>query len=111
MPDSPPRFPWSAPARPLLLEVILVAQRIHRLPEPSVKIDGERLLVSEALHRLTFPDGVVTVDELQHVRRQNEESAVDPTSISLRLFLKAGDEVVLEHKRAEPARRLYGSKG
>src|SRR5919106_1913873 len=76
LPDLPR---W--PARgPLLLEHHLVAQSVHGVPEAGVPVRRELVLVSESLHGLALPHGLVAVDVVQHRRLDDEEAAVDPSS-------------------------------
>src|SRR5271167_3099445 len=56
-----PYPPWSLAGAPELLEMIAVAERVHRLPEPSVAVAGELPLARERPHRPLLPDGLIAV--------------------------------------------------
>src|SRR6476620_7744096 len=110
MQAASPIFPWRATGAPQLLEVILVAQRIHGVPEPFVKVRGKVLLDGKLLHGIALPDRIVPFHVIEHFRRQHKKSAVDPAPFSFRLFLKAGDELALHVERTKAAGRLHGRK-
>src|SRR5437016_2687198 len=107
MRDSAPRLPRRATRGPHLVEMVLVAQRIHRLPEAAVEMRRKRTLSCQTLQRLALPHGGIAFYVIENRRRQDEETAVDPAAIALGLFLKAGDEPVFQHKRTKAARRLH----
>ena len=66
----------------------LVAQRVHRLPEPFVTIGGQLTLACEALERLLLPHGVIAGNVVEHGGGEDEEAAVDPAAVANGLFLK-----------------------
>jgi hypothetical protein len=45
-----------------MLQVILIAERIHRMPEIGVPVGGELPFPRQGLQRLPFPKGVITLD-------------------------------------------------
>src|SRR3954447_2223996 len=85
----------------------LVSEGVHRLPESLMKIGPHPALAREPLHGPALPDSRLAVDVVDHFRRQHEETAIDPASIAVWLFLEAGDLVSLEVQCAETARGLY----
>src|SRR5690606_40422026 len=73
-----PLLPRCLAAVPEPFEQLLVAQRVHRLPETVVAICGELSRGRQFLHRAALPDGVVAIDQLDHLLLEHEEPAVDP---------------------------------
>jgi hypothetical protein len=55
-----------------------------------------------------LPYRVVTLKIVRDTGRQNEEAAIDPSSVSQRLLAERRDLVAVQLKRSEPTRRLYG---
>src|SRR5712692_7209262 len=104
-----PHFPGRFAGGPELLEIHLVPQRIHVLPEAPMTIGGELSFTGQRFHGLTFPDGGLVCNVVHRARFQNKESPVDPARTALRLFLETGDSslFVLEAKGAKPAWRLH----
>ena len=90
--------------------MILVAQGIHGLPEAGVTVGGKLTVAGQALHRLTLPERSVAVDEVDDVRGQHEEPAIDPGTVALGLLLEALDLIAVEVERAETPRRLDGGE-
>jgi hypothetical protein len=96
------RAPFAAPQG---FEVLLVAKRVHRLPEAAM-LEGHQLAVAgEVAQRLLLPDRHVVLDAVQNFRREHEEAGVDRAAVAFRLFEETGDPVPLHVERAEPARR------
>src|SRR4051812_5094615 len=69
-----PGLPGRLAGAPELLEVVLVAQRIHRLPEAEVLPGVELAVRGEALERRGFPAGRVALDVVDHARLEDEEA-------------------------------------
>ena len=78
--------------------------------------EGPQLAVrGQALERLPFEQGVVARDPVQHRRLQDEEAAVHPAAVALRLLLEGPDGrrgelldglAVVDLHRAEASQRL-----
>ena len=95
-PFHSPDFPRRLAGLPEILEMSLIAQRIHRLPEAVMEIDAELAVRGEPFHRLAFPDGRIALDIVADLGRQHEEAAVDPAAVAERLFLEPGDPIALD---------------
>jgi len=50
------KFPRRPSAGPHFLQLVAIAQRVHRLPEAPMKIGRQRPLLRQALERFVFPD-------------------------------------------------------
>src|SRR3954466_13294121 len=98
---SLPHLPRGVAAGPQALEQVLLAQRVHRLPEPVVQIGRELALGGEALERIVLPDGGVTRDVGEDARLEHEEAAVDAAAVARGFLEKARDALVLHLQRAE----------
>ena len=96
---------------PKSFEIVFITQRIHRLPEPIVKVNAELAVRSQPFHRLALPHGRVAGDVVADLGRQHEEPAVDPSAIAERLLLEPGDPIALVAQRAKAARRLCSRDG
>src|ERR1700712_2936953 len=105
-----PFFPGRLPRGPELLEVVLVAQGIHRLPEAFVEKYLQLAVARQVLHRLSFPYGRVVCDVVEYFRRKHKKAAVDPAAIALRFFLEAGDLRPFEVECAETPGGLHCAK-
>src|SRR5437867_549774 len=81
-----PDFPGRAVARPKVVEVADIAQRIHTLPEPRVTVGMEMSLARESFERFGLPVSLVALDVVHHAGLQYKEPAVDPTFAGLGLF-------------------------
>src|SRR5580704_16517252 len=77
-----PQFPRRRAAFPQRVQVLLVAQSVHGLPEPAVHPGGQLTLRGQIFHRILFPDRIEAVDEFQHRWLENEETSVDQTTLS-----------------------------
>ena len=75
---------------PEFIQLLLVSQRIHRLPEIVVVIRMETLLTGQLLQRFAFPHdcGIIGYG-CQYFRREYKEATIDPAAIPGRLLLKS----------------------
>lgn len=107
-----PDFPGRGAAFPEGFQLFFVPQGVHGFPE-SVMLEGDQIARGgQVFKRPAFPYGVVPVDEVENTRFQNEKTAVDPSAVALRLFLKRGNAVVfVQVERSEPAGGLHGRDG
>src|SRR5687767_2538331 len=101
-----PALPGRLARAPQVLEVVLVAQRVHRLPEAAMLVGAQLALAREALQRRRFPAGGVTLDVVDDRGLEHEEAAVDPAAVAHRLFLEAGHLGAVHAERAEASRGL-----
>src|ERR1051325_3936398 len=85
-----PDLPRCGALSPVLLQHLLVAQRIHRLPEPPVPVRGELALPGEPAQRLPLPDALIAVDVIDRRRLEDEEPAVDPGAVAGGLLVELG---------------------
>ena len=104
-PHLGPELPGRRPARPELLEQLLVAHGVHALPEAVVPVRHQLAVACELLERLTLPLGLVARHVVEHARLEHEEGAVDPDLLDLRLLGELEDGVALEMEMAEPRGR------
>src|ERR1700736_3683126 len=74
---SLPQFPRRRAALPQRIQVLLVAQRIHGLPEAPMHPGGQLTVRSQIFHGFLFPNRIMAVDEFQHAGLENEDAAVD----------------------------------
>src|SRR5215831_737077 len=68
-------------------------------------IGHELSIPGEALQRLLFPLGVITIDVVKDPRLEDKKRAVDPPFSQLRLLGKLNDFIAIELKLAESGRR------
>ena len=85
--------------------MLLVTQRIHRLPKAMVLICLKFLARHQLFERFAFPDRFGIRDELYHRRMEYEESAVNEPAVARRLLCELGNLIVDDFQRAEPAGR------
>src|SRR5580704_18504079 len=103
-----PDFPRGLARGPEIFQLRLVPQRVHRLPKALVTVGGELAGVGQRLKRSALPHIRVLVEMLEDRRLEHEKSAVDPRTISLRLFFEGIDPMVqLDIQGTEPARGLH----
>src|SRR6185503_11729345 len=95
---------------PQLLEVVAVAQRVHRMPEAAVLICPQLVVFGHANEWFRFPGSVVALNVIESGLLQDEKSAVDPGAVTVRLFLKPDHSRVFDEHRTIPARGLYRGK-
>src|SRR5271166_5510124 len=111
MNPTSPRFPRRLARVPELLQMTLVAQRVHRLPEALMVVHRQLAIVREPLERLPLPHRVVAVDVVADLRVEHEKAAVDPAAVADRLLPKAEHARAVRLERPEPARRLRRGDG
>src|SRR4051812_8237091 len=107
-----PHLPGSGALRPHFLESGLVAQGIHGLPETGVRIGHELPAGGEAHERFLLPTGLIARNEIDGLRFDDEEAAVDPCAVARGLLLEARDQLTLQVQRAVSSGRLdRGDRG
>src|SRR5208282_4525397 len=92
---------------PQCVQALLVAQRIHRLPESAMHPGSELAARSKMLHRLVLPHDAVAGDQVQHAPFQHKEAAVDQATLLVRLLLEGYHLGSLHHDAAEARGRAY----
>src|SRR5437764_4718780 len=86
--------------------MVLVSERVHRLPKAIVLIRLELALFRQFHERLGFPRGGIALDVIDYCWLQHKETAVDPGAVAGRLFLKTCDTRVVDQDCAVASRRL-----
>ena len=106
-----PHPPGSISGLPQLLEVVAVAQRVHRLPEPLVTVGGELTLPCERAHRLLLPHGVITIEVATDPWRKHEKTTIGPAAVPPRFLLELPHPLAIDIERPEPTWRLHRGHG
>src|SRR5712691_3620977 len=91
-----PDFPGGLAARPQLLELHLVAQRIHRLPKTRMAEGHQLTRFGEPLQRFHFPRRFVSMNEICDRRIKHEEAAID-VGVVTRRFLHEPHDAIAVH--------------
>src|SRR5262249_27593000 len=104
LPDHPGRLIRS----PELLELILLAERVHRLPKAGMGVGHELSAAGELRQRLGLPRGLVATDQLDAPRGQHEEASVDEASTTTRLLDEARHLGSVHLEPSVASRWLYG---
>src|SRR5271165_6484830 len=101
--SASPCLPRRSSRCPQLIQLLLIAKRIHGLPVAVVAIGVQMPLRCELFERLAFPcrRGIVG-NVVEHLGRQHEEPSVDPAAIAYFLLAKRADATVLDVQEAEP---------
>ena len=73
--------------------MVLVAQRIHRLPEAAVMKCAQLIVLGKPLQRILLERRRVARNVFAHLRRQHEEAAVDPLPVACRLLLEIDNRI------------------
>src|SRR6266540_5850150 len=105
-----PCLPRSLARGPQLLQMVLVAQRVHRLPEAAMMKGAQFARVRKSRQRILLERSGVARDVFAHFGRKHKESAVDPLSVACGLFLEIDDCRLLHHQRAPASGRLHGGQ-
>src|SRR5260370_18922810 len=87
--------------------MLLVAQRIHGLPEAFMKEGLDLALCNESFDRLAFEHLRIVGDRIDRLWIENEEAAVDPPALVAGLLLEGVDLSVLQSQRSETRKRLH----
>ena len=107
-----PNLPGGLPGMPQGFEEVLVAQRVHRLPEPRVLESNQFAVPRQFLHGVLLQDGLIVGKVFEDGGLHHEETGVDPRAVPLGLLQEVGDEVILcKFHRTEPATRLASRHG
>ena len=93
---------------PEFFEALLVAQGVHWLPEPMMKVGLDLLLGGEFLDWAALECSAFVGDFADDRRRKDKEAAVDPAAFALRLLLKGSDLGSFEAEAAEPGSGVNG---
>ena len=89
---------------PKLLQHLAVPQGIHRQPKPVVPVNRELTPGGQSLQRLSLPHHIVTTDEIDHRRVENKKASIDPSVITVRLFVRSSspDHPLTPRHRIDP---------
>ena len=71
-------------------------------------ISHELVVLRESFNGLTLPDRFIAGDVIDRPALQHIEPAVDPALVTMRLFLEAGNQVLVVLQTAESGRRQHG---
>src|SRR4051812_44362786 len=77
-----PDFPGRFFAIPKVFQELLLAQRVHRLPEAAVLVSGELAVAHQAFHRRALENRIVAFDVVEYRGLEDEESSVDQSAVS-----------------------------
>jgi hypothetical protein len=112
---SVPGSPWSRTAFPKPLQVVLVPQCIHGLPEPRMSESSQLAVRGKLAKGRLFPSRLIPIHYIvECLGLQDEESSVYEGRLALRLFIEALNQAggaVVDGDDAEPARRSYSCEG
>src|ERR1700704_6408246 len=95
------REPWWVSALPQLLEVPLLAQRVHGLEEAVVAVRHQLAVCGQLLEHLALERRVGPGDVVQDGGLEDEEAAIDPSHVDLGLLREAGNAFAVELDRTE----------
>src|SRR4051794_6679252 len=90
--------------------MVLVSERVHRLPKAIVLIRLELALFRQFHERLGFPGRGTALDVIDSGWLHHKKTAVDPGAVSSGLFLKTCDTRVVDQDCAVASRRLNSRK-
>jgi len=103
-----PALPGRLPGVPNRLQLALIAQGIHRLSEPPMPKGRKSVVLCEPLKRLPFLRRAVVVNIFDRRRFNDEESAVDPSHLIVRVFMEASYNFgFADIEDAEPSKRRH----
>ena len=77
-------------------------------PEAIVAISHELTFASQSFNGLALPNRFIAGDVIDRLALQHIEPAVDRALFTMRLFLEAGNQVLVVLQAAESSRRLHG---
>src|SRR5580692_2755113 len=106
-----PRSQGRRTGTPQLLELVAVAQRVHRLPEALVTVGRELALRGERAHRLLLPHGAVAIEVAVDPGREHEEATVGPAAVAAGLLLELAHQLAFQLQRTKTAGWLHGGDG
>src|ERR1700744_3496891 len=78
-----PSLPRCVTALPIGFQDLLLANRIHALPEAGVPIGHQLALGGEAFQRFFFEVGIIAIDEVEDLGLENEKRSVEPAGRGL----------------------------
>src|SRR3954447_17463373 len=107
-PSVGPHFPRCLSGFPKLLKLILLAQRIHRLPKSVMPVSTKLTRAGKRLHGFLLPNSRVARYKGEHFGRQHKKTAVDPRPVAGRFFLKTTNAVTACSQSSKSARCSCG---
>src|SRR5690606_20852515 len=91
--------------------MVLVAERVHRVPE-AIMLEGHQFtLLRESDQRLGLEAGGIPLDQIDTCRGKDEETPIDEAAIAARLCRKAGDAGPPALESTVASRRPYCRDG
>src|ERR1700733_11697705 len=109
--SSSPNLPGRVAACPVILKPILVAQRVHGLPESIVDIGHELTIVRQALERFAFPKRIVGRNAVDDARIEDKETAVDVCIVARRFLREMRDLAAVKLQSPIASRGRHRSDG
>src|SRR5712671_6523189 len=103
-----PYFPRRLAAVPQVRQKLLLAVRIHALPESGVSISGDLPFTRQSIKRLLFEHALVVGQIFANAFVHDEKAAIDETGLFFGFFLKCSHLAVSDFQIPEAARRLHG---
>src|SRR5262245_5148256 len=106
-----PVLPRRGAVVPKVLQVLPIANRVHRVPKSGVPVRLQLTVPHQALHRLPLQHRGVVGKQMEDLRLEDEIAAVDPAFARLRLLGKRANLIAVEIEATEARRRMDGSDG
>src|SRR5258708_2234018 len=105
-----PYSPGGLSRGPVLLERVLVGERVHAMPKPVVMVGHELAVGGQTLQRLLLERCFVAVDVLEDFGFEHEKAAVDDDAVFQGLLAEALDPDLagVKAERAEAPPLPYG---
>src|SRR6516225_1059138 len=87
-----PHRPGRTPVRPETRQMLVIARRVHAVPEMLVTVGHQLAVAGQLLERFALEHKIGTIAEpIEHGAREDEEPAADPVSRHVRLLVELGD--------------------
>jgi hypothetical protein len=102
-----PLLPRRFPRPPKLIQVLLIPQRIHRLPESPMKESVHLILRHQPFNRFPLEHLRIVRHRVDRPRLQHKESSIDPPAFIRRLLLERINLGILQPQRPKPSHRLH----
>ena len=96
---------------PKRLQVNLVAQCVHRLPETLMREYIQLTVLRQPLKRLALPERLITLNAINDAWRKHKEAAINFATIPNRLLFKCCDFALLNFQGAKTTWLLHGGNG
>src|SRR5580704_18104122 len=100
-----PDLPGCSSRVPKLLQMQLVAKRVHRLPKLVVPESRQLLVRCQPFKRSKFPRHCIISNAVQYSRLQDKEPTVDVSTVTCRLFHELDHPIAFNDYGTETSRR------